>query len=150
MIQEAARAAPGPAVTGLLNPVPVLRARLLLAQGDLAGAARWTAERGLGADDEPSYPEEAAYLVLARVLLAQALPAAALRLLDRLHAIATTQGRTGSVIEIQALRALAQQATGDEPGAITALTEALRSPTPRATCGSSPTRARRWGRCLAG
>jgi LuxR family maltose regulon positive regulatory protein len=34
---EAGRAALGPAVTGLLNPVPAQRARLLLAQGDVAG-----------------------------------------------------------------------------------------------------------------
>jgi len=47
-ITEAEQASPGPA--GLLNPVPAQRARLLLAQGDLAGAARWTTERGLGAD----------------------------------------------------------------------------------------------------
>ena len=40
-IGEARQASPGPA--GLLNPVPAQRARLLLAQGDLAGAARWTA-----------------------------------------------------------------------------------------------------------
>jgi hypothetical protein len=38
-IGEAGRFAPGPAVNGLLNPVPAERARLLLAQGDLAGAA---------------------------------------------------------------------------------------------------------------
>src|SRR5215472_7949524 len=37
---EAARAAPGAAVTGLLNPVPAQRARLLLAQGDVAAVAR--------------------------------------------------------------------------------------------------------------
>ena len=42
---EAVQAAPGP--PGLVNPVPAQRARLLLAQGDLAGAARWTEERGL-------------------------------------------------------------------------------------------------------
>ena len=41
-IGEAGQAAPGPA--GLLNPVPAQRARLLLAQGDLAAAARWTRE----------------------------------------------------------------------------------------------------------
>ena len=40
-IAEAKQASPGPA--GPLNPVPAQRARLLLAQGDLAGAARWTA-----------------------------------------------------------------------------------------------------------
>ena len=55
-IGEAAQAAPGPA--GLLNPVPAQRARLLLAQGDLAAAARWTKEQGLAADDEPDYPRE--------------------------------------------------------------------------------------------
>ena len=71
-IGEAVRAAPGPA--GLLNPVPAQRARLLLAQGDLAGAARWTKECGLGADDEPDYPREPGHLVLARVLLAQGQP----------------------------------------------------------------------------
>ena len=50
---EAVQAAPGP--PGLLNPVPAQRARLLLAQGDLAAAARWATERGLGPDDEPDY-----------------------------------------------------------------------------------------------
>ena len=75
-IGEAGRVAPGPA--GLLNPVPAQRARLLLAQGDLAAAARWAAERGLTADDEPDYPSEPGHLVLARVLLAQDLPGQAL------------------------------------------------------------------------
>jgi LuxR family maltose regulon positive regulatory protein len=36
---EAGRVAPSPAVTGLLNPVPAQRARLLLAQGEVAAAA---------------------------------------------------------------------------------------------------------------
>ena len=53
---EAGLAALGLAVTGLLNPVPAQRARLLLAQGDVAAAARWTQERGLGPSDEPGYP----------------------------------------------------------------------------------------------
>ena len=46
------------------------RARLLLAQGGLAAAARWTEERGLAAGDEPTYQREREYLVLARVVLA--------------------------------------------------------------------------------
>ena len=53
---EAERVAPGPGVTGLFNPVPAQRARLLLAHGDVAAATRWTEERGLGVDDEPGYP----------------------------------------------------------------------------------------------
>ena len=105
-MDEAGRAAPGPGVTGLLNPVPTQRARLVLAQGDVATAARWTRERGLDADDEPSYPQEPEHLVLARVLLAQDRPGPALGLLERLHAAAAAQGRAGSIIEIQPLRAL--------------------------------------------
>jgi LuxR family transcriptional regulator, maltose regulon positive regulatory protein len=122
---EAGRVAPGPGVVGLLNPVPAQRARLLLAQGEVAAAAHWVEECGLGAADETGYPREPEYLVLARVLLAQDRPGPALRLLDRLHAAATAQGRTGSVIEIQALRALALTATGEEEGAVDALAQAL-------------------------
>jgi LuxR family transcriptional regulator, maltose regulon positive regulatory protein len=124
-IADAARVAPGPDVTSLLNPVPAQRARLLLAQGDVAAAARWVEERGLAPDDEPGYPPEPEYLVLARVLLAQDHPAPALGLLGRLHAAATAQGRTGSVIEIQALQALALTAAGEEERAVDALAQAL-------------------------
>ena len=122
-ITEAGQASPGPA--GLLNPVPARRARLLLAQGDLAAATRFAQENGLGPDDEPAYPRESGYLVLARVLLAQDRPGQALALLDRLHAAAKAQDRAGSLIETGALRALALAATGDEAGAVTALAGAL-------------------------
>ena len=124
-IGEAAQFAPGPAVNGLLNPVPAERARLLLAQGDLAGAARWTAEKGLGADDEPRYPSEPEHLLLARVLLAQGRPGHALALLDRLYAAAVAQDRIGSVIEAGALRALALAANGEDADAIAGLAGAL-------------------------
>jgi LuxR family maltose regulon positive regulatory protein len=49
----------------------------------------------------------------------------ALALLDRLHALAVAQGRTGGVIEIQALRAVALAAAGDQTGAVAALAETL-------------------------
>ena len=114
----------GPAA-GLLNPVPAQRARLLLAQGDLAAAARWTQESGLGADDEPDYAREPGHLVLARVLLAQGQPGPALALLDRLHAAAAAQDRIGSLIEIGALRALALAASGEDDRAVDALAGAL-------------------------
>jgi LuxR family maltose regulon positive regulatory protein len=114
-----------PAVVGLLNPLPAVRARLALAHGEIAEAARWVQQRGLGADDEPSYPREREYLVLVRVLLAQQAPERALRLLERLHALAAAQGRTGSVIEVRALQALALHAGGDQAAAQAALAEAL-------------------------
>ena len=122
-ITEAEQAAPGPA--GLLNPVHAQRARLLLAQGDLAAAARFPQENGLGPDDEPDYAREPGHLVLARILLAQDRPGQALALLDRLHVAAVAQGRTGSLIETGALRALALAATGDEAAAVTTLAGAL-------------------------
>jgi LuxR family maltose regulon positive regulatory protein len=58
----------------LLNPAPARRARLLLAQGDLAAAASFAQENGVGPDDEPDYAREPGHLVLARVLLAQTGP----------------------------------------------------------------------------
>ncbi len=122
-IAEAEQASPDPA--GPLNPVPAQRARLLLAQGDLGAAARWTQENGLGEDDEPDYPSEQGHLVLARVLLVQARPGPALALLDRLHAAAAAQDRAGSVIEIGALRALALAASGDADRAVDALADVL-------------------------
>ena len=122
-IGEAGQTSPGP--PGLLNPVPAQRARLLLAQGDLVAAAGWTEETGLGPDDDQDYAREPGHLVLARILLAQDRPGQALALLDRLHAAAVAQDRTGSLIETGALRALALAATGDEAGAVNTLAEAL-------------------------
>src|SRR5690349_9196398 len=122
-ITEAGQAAPGPA--GLLNPVPARRARLLLAQGDLIAAASFAQDNGLGPDDEPDYARESGYLVLARLLFPQDHPGQSLALLDRLHAAAKVQNRTGSLIEISALRALALAATGDETDAVTTLAGTL-------------------------
>ena len=124
-IDEAEGVAPSRGVATLLNPAPALRARLLLASGELAAAVRWTEQRGLGADDQPSYPHEPEYLVLARVLLAQDRPDQALGLLERLHTAARAQGRLGSLIEIQALRALALAGSGEEAAAVAVLAEAL-------------------------
>jgi LuxR family transcriptional regulator, maltose regulon positive regulatory protein len=124
-MSEAARLAPDPGIASLLNPVPAERARLLLAQGDVAAAQRWVRERGIGAEDEPAYPREGEYLVLARMLLAQNLPSQALMLLERLHAAATAQGRVGSVLETRALQALALAAAGKEEPAMSTLAEAL-------------------------
>jgi LuxR family transcriptional regulator, maltose regulon positive regulatory protein len=122
---EAGQAELSPQVVALFNPVPSQRARLLLAQGDVAAASQWAKAAGLSPQDEPDYPREPAYLLLARVLLAQDRPGPALTLLQRLLATAQNQGRIGNVIEIQALRALALSARGDHAGALGALAEAV-------------------------
>jgi LuxR family maltose regulon positive regulatory protein len=124
-IGQAQRIKLSPQVVALHNPVPVWRARLLLARGEVAEAAQWTRARGLDATDEPSYPREGEYLVLARVLLATHRPDQALSLLEGLHDLAVTQGRSGSVIEIRGLQALALAAGGDQLAGLGALAEAL-------------------------
>jgi len=122
---EAGQTGLSPQVIALLNPVPSQRVRLLLTQGDVHAAAQWTTTAGLNPDDAADYPREQAYLTLARVLLAQDDPGPALTLLQRLLRAAASQGRADSVIEIQALRALALAARGDHASALGALTEAL-------------------------
>jgi LuxR family maltose regulon positive regulatory protein len=124
-MDEAGQAGLSPQVAALLNPVPSQRAQLLLAQGDVGAAAQWTTAAGLSPDDEPDYPREPAYLLLARVLLAHHDPGPALALLERLLGAAASQGRAGSVIEIQALRALALAAGGERASAVDTLAEAL-------------------------
>jgi ATP/maltotriose-dependent transcriptional regulator MalT len=111
-------------------PAEALRKRPRLYLAQAVGAAMsfqvdalWGA--GLDPDDEPDYPQEPVYLVLARVLLAQHRPGPALTMLSRLLAAAASQGRTGSIIEIQALRALALAAGSHRAGALDALTEAV-------------------------
>jgi LuxR family maltose regulon positive regulatory protein len=120
---EAAQVLPGPA--GMLNRVSVHRARLALAHGDIAAAARWAVERALSATDQPRYQQEHEHLVLARVLIAQGHSDQALGLLDRLHLAAVAQQRTGSVIELSAIRALALVADGHDDAAMGALADAL-------------------------
>jgi LuxR family transcriptional regulator, maltose regulon positive regulatory protein len=90
---EAGQAGLSPQVVALLNPVPSQHARLLLAQGDVGAAAQWATAAGLSPDDEPDYPQEPAYLVLARVLLAQNDPGPAVTLLQRL--LTTRPARAG-------------------------------------------------------
>jgi LuxR family maltose regulon positive regulatory protein len=102
-----------------VRPVPALRARVLVAQGGLGEALGLAHERGLSVEPELSYLREFEHITLARVLLARyaAEPAErsrrdATRLLERLLPAAEEGGRTGSVIEILALQALAHQTLG--------------------------------------
>jgi LuxR family maltose regulon positive regulatory protein len=122
-LDEAHRVMPDEAV--LCHPVPAMRARLLLAGGNVAEAAKWARQCGMPAADEPSYPGESGHLVLARVLVAENHPVRALELLERLRALAVAQGRTGSLIPLQVLTALAHAASGHEQTALTALADAL-------------------------
>jgi LuxR family maltose regulon positive regulatory protein len=115
-----------------VRPVPALRARVWVAQGRLGEALGWAREQGLSAADDLSYLREFEHITLARVLLArQAQERAgssgqeATRLLDRLLPAAEEGGRTGRVIEILILQALACQARRDVPAALACLDRAV-------------------------
>ena len=111
-----------------VRPVPALKARVWIAQGRLGEALGWAREQGLSADDDLSYLREFEHITLARVLVARYQDERAersiqqaTRLLERLLRAAEEGGRTGRVIEILILQALAHQALGDVPAALTAL-----------------------------
>jgi LuxR family transcriptional regulator, maltose regulon positive regulatory protein len=140
---EAERVLPGPRLVELFNPAPTQAARLALAQGRLQDAARFVGDRGLEPDDEPCYPREREHLVLARVLVASQTPERALRLLERLGAAAVAQRRTGSLIEVRVVQALARAAAGDRVGGLAASSWTRAPPWPRCSAGSWPPRRRR-------
>jgi LuxR family maltose regulon positive regulatory protein len=124
-LDEASRALPSRGVTALLDPVPTMRVRLLLAQGDVDEAARWITAHGWERSDDLRFTRLREHLAVARTRLAQDRPDDAEALLSRLHVRAIAQYRTGDVIEIQALRALALAAQDDESAALAALGEAV-------------------------
>jgi LuxR family maltose regulon positive regulatory protein len=115
-----------------VRPIPAMRARVLVRQGALADALGLARERGLTVDDDLCYLREFDHVTLARVLLAQATEDRverplheATQLLERLAKAAEEGGRTGSVIEILVLQALAHQRLGDIPAALVSLQRAL-------------------------
>jgi LuxR family maltose regulon positive regulatory protein len=113
------------------NPIPILqpiaahKARVHLRQGRLDKAQAWARERGLSVTDEANYLGEYEHLTLARTRLAERSFEGVGQLLERLLALAETQKRTGSVIEILLTQALLRQAQGNQPQALAALERAL-------------------------
>ena len=115
-----------------VRPVPALRARVQVQRGALGEALSWVRERGLSVDDDLSYLREFEHITLARVLLAQHTEERAerslheaTRLLERLLRAAEEGARTGRVIEILVLQALAHQRQGDIDAAVASLQRAL-------------------------
>jgi LuxR family maltose regulon positive regulatory protein len=115
-----------------VRPVPALRTRVRVAQGELGDALGWARERGISVTDDLSYLREFEHITLARVLVAgytaeraERSIQEATRLLERLLRAAEEGQRTGSVIEILMLQALAHQAQGDVPAALASLRRAL-------------------------
>ncbi len=115
-----------------VRPVAALKTRVWVAQGRLTEALGWARERGLSVDDDLSYLREFEHVTLARVLIARYKSDrtdrsihAAVGLLERLLQAAEEGERTGSVIEILVLQALAHEARGNIPPALVSLERAL-------------------------
>jgi LuxR family maltose regulon positive regulatory protein len=113
------------------NPVPILqpveahKARICLKQGRLEKAQAWVRERSISMQDGVRYLDEYDHLTLARVRLAEGSFAGVNDLLEQLLALAETQKRIGSVIEILLTQALIHQAQSNQPQALAALERAL-------------------------
>ena len=115
-----------------VRPIPAMRARVWITQGRLDDAARWAREHGLSATDDATYIREFEHATLARLLVAQGTHdhvvdpiRASGELLERLLLAAGAGGRTASVIDILATRALAHHALGEDADAMAALDRAL-------------------------
>ncbi|MCE3550702.1 LuxR C-terminal-related transcriptional regulator [Pseudonocardia sp. RS11V-5] len=124
-LDEAGGLAAGSGVAGpIAASVGVQAARIALARGRVDDVADWVRGRGFAPGDEPHYPREPEYLLLARFLLRRQ-PRQAVQLLAGWHDLAESQHRTGSVVEIRVLAALAHAELGDPAGAATILVDAL-------------------------
>lgn len=115
-----------------VRPVAALKTRVWVAQGRLDEALDWAREQGLSAWDDLCYLREFEHITLARVLLvryksdrAGRSMLEAMGLLERLLQAAEEGERTGSVIEILVVQALAHHMQGDIPAALVPLERAL-------------------------
>ena len=114
------------------RPIDALKANVYLKQGQLAKAQDWVREQRLTADDDISYLGEFEHLTLARLLIAEYQSnqdeqsiLQAIKLLARLLKAAEAQNRTGSVLEILVVQALAHQAQGNFRLALASLERSL-------------------------
>ncbi len=116
----------------IVRPIAALKARIWVAQGRLAEAQSWARAHNLSADDDLSYLHEFEHATLARMLIAQykSHPVEggideAVGLLERLLQAAEAGRRTGSMIELLVLQALAHEAQDNIPSALLSLERAL-------------------------
>lgn len=115
-----------------VRSIPAMKARVWIKQNQFDKALGWAREQGLSFDDNLSYLHEFEHITLARLLIAQyksdKVDTAihdAMDLLNRLLQAAEEGRRTGSVIEILALQALAHEAQDNTSSALMSLERAL-------------------------
>jgi ATP/maltotriose-dependent transcriptional regulator MalT len=115
-----------------VRPIAAMKARVWIVQGRLSEAWGWAREHDLSAADGLHYVQEFEHITLAKLLLAQAERDRAdhsihevFELVGRLLDAAEDGGRTGSVIDILVVQALAHHARADLPAAIASLDRAV-------------------------
>jgi LuxR family transcriptional regulator, maltose regulon positive regulatory protein len=108
-----------------VRPIAAMHARVLVRQGRTGDALGWAREHGISVEDDLSYVHEYEHITLARALLGSGSADQASGLLDRLLQAAELGGRTGSMIEILVLQALANDVRRDMRAALVPLERAL-------------------------
>jgi LuxR family maltose regulon positive regulatory protein len=124
-----------------VRPIAAMKARVWAEQGRLTEALAWARERDLSDDDDLSYLREFEHITLARVLIAlyrsdgaDDSAHEAIGLLGSLLQAAEEAKRTGSVLQILALQALAHEAQGNIAAALVPLERALTLAEPEGYC----------------
>lgn len=110
---------------GGASGVEALQGSIWLAAGNLRGAINWVKTKALGILDPIPPLRDSEYHVFVRVLLAQNELDSALTLTGRMLAEAVGAGKTGAVIELSLLEALALQRKSDLPQALKFVEQAL-------------------------
>ena len=116
----------------VVRPIAALKVRIWVKQGRLNEALAWVKKQGLSVDDEPSFLREFEHITLTRVLIARykntptdSAIREATGFIEHLLKAAEEGERTGSVIELRVLQALARQMQGDISAALASLQHAL-------------------------
>ncbi|HLZ62060.1 MAG TPA: LuxR C-terminal-related transcriptional regulator [Ktedonosporobacter sp.] len=122
VLQQAEQHLHNPLYTAQLS---ACRVRFWIAQREVKRAVAWGQSCGLTSQDQPSYQREWEYLTLVRLLLVQQRADETISLLRCLLSMAEKGKRTGSMIELLLLQALAHQALGQPQQALFQLTQAL-------------------------
>jgi LuxR family maltose regulon positive regulatory protein len=113
---------------GLLIQVRYARAhqaRFWLSSGQLALARRWADSCDLDPYLPPMYERQYEHLTFVRFLIAEGKPELALKVLETIGEGAIAKGRSGELVEILMLKALAHKREGDNASALDALDRAL-------------------------
>jgi len=116
----------------VVRPITALKVRIWIKQGRLSKALAWVHEQKLSVDDKLSFLREFEHITLARLRIARHTNRPAdnairetVNFIEHLLNSAEEGARTGSVIELLILQALARQTQGDITAALVSLQHAL-------------------------